>query len=79
MGMTTHQKNLWERMTTAVRCFFNRSVPPETILERKQQELAAKQAEGPQAAQRRDKLRWGDEGGAVTDGTGVHAPLGAKR
>lgn len=76
--MTTQQKTLWERITTAVRCFFNRSVPPETIMERKQQELAAVQAEGPKEAQRRDKLRWGDEG-PVADTTGMGTPVGSKR
>ena len=76
--MTTANKTLWERMTTAVRCFFNRSVPPETIMERKQQELAAVQAEGAKAAQRRDKLRWGDEG-PVADTHGGGAPVGVRR
>lgn len=79
VNMTTPPNHLWERITTTVRCFFNRSIPPEAILKRKQEELAAIQAEGSKAAHRREKLRWEDEGGAVAETTGVHAPLGAKR
>ena len=79
MVMTNKAQSFLEKITTAVRCFFNRSIPPEAIIQRKQEELAAIQAEGQAAAQRREKLRWGDDGGAPVDNAGVHAPLGGKR